>query len=76
METNYSNDYQKGFQDGLNNRTVSMVIKMLQKNLDKSLISEISELNNEQITMLEETLLLNQHKVDKIVEDYQTNHTK
>ena len=74
MNNNY-NDYQKGFQDGLNNRSISVAIKMLQKNIDKNLIQEISELSEEQIHVIEETLLFNQHNVDQIVESCQ-NDTK
>lgn len=71
MTDNY-NDYQKGFQDGSNNRSIIVAIKMLQKNMEKRLIQEISELSEEQITVIEQTLLLNQHNIDQIVENCQS----
>lgn len=74
MEKNKSIEYQQGFQDGQKNTLVTIAVKMLSKDLDKELIKEISGLNDEQLFIVEETLTHNQHSVDKIVEDYQTNH--
>lgn len=75
MENN--NEYGRGFQDGLKNKAITVAIKMIKYNFDKKVIEEISELSEEQINIIEQTLLLNQHKVDKIVEEnLSNNHSK
>lgn len=69
--TKENNEYQRGFQDGINNRSVTITIKMLQKNMDRSLIREITELSEEQILAIQQTMGIKQNGVNKIVEDYQ-----
>lgn len=65
----YSNEYKEGFQDGLKNKAISGTTRMLQIGLDKQIISDVLGLSQEEIAIIEETLRLNQHNVDKIVEE-------
>lgn len=77
INNNYSKDYKKGFHDGLTNKTILIVSKMIQLNYEKNIISKISGLTEEEISIIEDTLRLNQHNVDKIVEEIQIeNHLK
>ena len=66
---NYSTDYKKGFQDGVKNKAISDTTKMLEIGFDKKLISDIIGLSENEIAIVEETLHLNQHNVDKIIEE-------
>ena len=73
QNNNFSEDYKKGFQDGLKNKAISGTVKMLQIGLDKKFISNVLDLSEKEIAIIEETLNVNQHNVDLVIEETKNN---